>query len=169
MSKLIVFILVFSSLILVNKDISEPFHHTTPIQENIESNLVAQGEYLSPVFTSQKIPNEIYEKMLGNSIPTQHKSKVNLDTLSYLQISYFGFDGKTHIGEMIVNSKLANEVLGIFEELYAIQYPIEKIKLIDEYGANDELSMSDNNTSCFCYRVISGTSSMSNHSIRMCN
>ena len=63
---------------------------------------------------------------------------------------------------MIVNSKLSNEVIEIFRELYTIQYPIEKIRLIDEYGANDELSMSDNNTSCFCYRVISGTSSMSN-------
>lgn len=169
MGKLIVFILVFFSLIFVNKDISEPFDYNANIHENIESNLVAQGEYSSPIFTSQKIPNEIYEKMLGNSIPTEHKSKVDLDTLSYLQISYFGFDGKTHIGEMIVNSKLSNEVIEIFKELYNIQYPIEKIRLIDEYGANDELSMSDNNTSCFCYRVISGTSSMSNHSTRMCN
>lgn len=57
-------------------------------------------------------------------------------------------------GEMIVNSKLANEVLEIFEEAYMLKYPIEKIKLIDEYNADDELSMSDNNTSCFCYRVI---------------
>lgn len=57
-------------------------------------------------------------------------------------------------GEMIVNSKLANDVLEIFKEAYEIEYPIEKIQLIDEYDANDELSMSDNNTSCFCYRVI---------------
>lgn len=58
-------------------------------------------------------------------------------------------------GEMIVNSKLADEVLEIFKAAYEIEYPIEKIKLIDEYDANDELSMSDNNTSCFCYRFIS--------------
>ena len=90
MGKLIVFILIFFSLIFVNKDISEPFDYNTNIHENIESNLVAQGEYSSPIFTSQKIPNEIYEKMLGNSIPTEHKSKIDLDTLSYLQISYFG-------------------------------------------------------------------------------
>lgn len=58
-------------------------------------------------------------------------------------------------GEMIVNSKLENDVLEIFKEAYEVGYPVEKIKLIDEYDANDELSMSDNNTSCFCYRVIS--------------
>ena len=57
-------------------------------------------------------------------------------------------------GEMIVNSNLADEVLDIFEEAYMLEYPIEKMKLIDEYSANDELSMSNNNTSCFCYRVI---------------
>ena len=117
MIKFIVFILIFFSLILVNKDTTEPFTSTPPISKNVESYQIAQGEYFVPVFTSQKIPNHIYEKMLGNSIPNQHKSKVNIDTLSYLQISYFGFDGKTHLGEMIVNSKLSNEVLEIFKEL----------------------------------------------------
>ena len=67
---------------------------------------------------------------------------------------------------MIVNSKIADEVLEIFKELYDIEYQIEKIKLIDEYNADDELSMSDNNTSCFCYRVVAGTSTLSNHAKR---
>ena len=107
--------------------------------------------------------------MLGKSIPNEYVRKVDINTLSYLQISYFGFDGKSHTGEMIVNSKLANDVLAIFKELYEIRYPIEKIKLIDEYNANDELSIEDNNTSCFCYRVVAGTHSLSNHAKRMCN
>ena len=118
------------------------------------------------MFKSQEIPKDIYEKMLGKSIPLEYKENVNITMLSYLQVSYFGFDNKTHIGEIIVNAKLAYEVLEIFKELYEIKYPIEKIKLIDEYNADDELSMSDNNTSCFCYRVISGTNMLSNHSKR---
>ncbi len=85
--------------------------------------------------------------------------------LSYLQVTYWGFDDKSHIGEMIVNKKLANEILDIFKEVYEKKYPIEKIKLIDEYGADDEKSMSDNNTSCFCYRVIANTNKLSKHSL----
>ena len=107
--------------------------------------------------------------MLGKSIPFEYKDKIDISTLSYLQVSYFGFDNESHIGEIIVNRKIANDVLAIFKELYDIKYPIEKIKLIDEYNANDELSMSDNNTSCFCYRVISGKNILSNHSKRNSN
>ena len=38
---------------------------------------------------------------------------------------------------------------------------------IDDYGANDEKSMAANNTSAFNYRVISGTTKLSNHSYGM--
>lgn len=34
----------------------------------------------------------------------------------------------------------------IFGELYEAKFPIDKIRLIDEYGNSDELSMEDNNT-----------------------
>ncbi len=121
------------------------------------------------VFTSEPIPNNVYEKMLGKSIPMEYKDVVNIDELRYLKITYWGFDSKTHVGEMIVNSNVDQEVLDIFNELYEIKYPIEKINLIDKYNANDELSMSDNNTSSFCYRVVSGTNNLSNHAKRCSN
>ena len=158
MSKFIAFFIIFSSLTLVNPSAN------TPDEASIQSNNLENVFCTFPeIFTFEKIPDSIYEKMLGKSIPLEYKNKVDRNSLSYLQISYYGFDGLPHIGEMIVNSKVSNEVLDIFKELYDIKYPIEKIKLIDEYDANDELSMSDNNTSCFCYRVIANTSSISNH------
>lgn len=122
----------------------------------------------TPVFKAEAISAFVYERMLGKSIPTKYKNKVDLSSLAYLQVSYFGFDSLPHIGEIVVNSKLQNDVLAIFKELYDIHYPIEKIRLIDEYDANDEASMSDNNTSAFCYRVIAGTNALSNHSKRLC-
>lgn len=171
MRKFIIFTILFFFITLSSHNISEPdikptLYEKAPISSNINTkNMENNG----PIFTSSEIPKNIYENMLGKSIPFKYKEKIDINTLSYLQISYFGFDGNSYIGEMIVNSKLSNDVLEIFEELYDIKYPIEKIKLIDEYDANDELSMSDNNTSCFCYRVISGTSSLSNHAKRLCN
>lgn len=140
-------------------------HH---IEKNNESIVTSNNVITldTPIFTSEEIPPNIYNNMLGKSIPSQYKNNVDISCLSYLQISYFGFDSKPHVGEIIVNSRISNEVLDIFKELYEIKYPIEKIKLIDEYNADDELSMSDNNTSCFCYRVISGTDRISNHANR---
>ncbi|TAH67363.1 MAG: M15 family peptidase, partial [Anaerolineaceae bacterium] len=75
-----------------------------------------------------------------------------------------GFDGLTHIGEMIVNKAIAEDVLAIFRELYNLEYPIEKMLLIDEYDADDLKSMADNNSSSFNYRFVEGTSRRSVHS-----
>ena len=163
MKKFILITILLFIITFANSNITE-LNFTTNTYQNIDTVAPLQ-DFNNPTFSSQKIPNDIYEKMLGNSIPLNCKSKVDINSLAYLKISYFGFDNEPHIGEMIVNEKLSNEILDIFKALYDIKYPIEKIKLIDEYGANDELSMSDNNTSCFCYRTISGTSSISNHSL----
>lgn len=162
MSKFIIFLILFSRMTNIGQEIKIIKNTNT-----IYSNIVTEEQKI--VFSVQKIPNHIYEKMLGKSIPLKYKDSIDINSLSYLQISYFGFDNKSHIGEMIVNSKIADEVLQIFKELYEIKYPIEKIKLIDEYDANDELSMSDNNTSSFCYRSVSGTGKLSNHANRYSN
>ena len=53
------------------------------------------------------------------------------------------------------------------QELYDAKYQIEKIKLIDDYDANDDKSMADNNSSAFCYRVVDGTDVLSDHSYGM--
>lgn len=161
MSKFTIFLLIFLFITFIYTEISEyPIENFISTSSNLESTVV---------FTSQEIPNDIYENMIGKSIPLNCKDIVKIDSLSYLQISYWGFDNTLYVGEMIVNANIATDVLDIFKELYEIKYPIEKIKLIDEYNANDELSMSDNNTSCFCYRTISNSNSLSNHAKRYCN
>ena len=57
--------------------------------------------------------------------------------------------GETHVGELVVNRVIADDVLDIFKQLYEAGYEIEKIRLIDEYDADDERSMRDNNSSAF--------------------
>ena len=117
------------------------------------------------IFESYEIPDYIATKMIGNSMPISNMEKIDIKDLAYLQVTYWGFDEKSHIGEMIVNKKIAQEVLDIFKEVYENKYHIEKIRLIDEYGANDEESMQDNNTSAFCYRVVKNSKKLSNHSL----
>lgn len=169
MYKITVLTLLFLSILSINANLTESYffpdsHLDIAPQTEIQEILSMSN----PIFTSQNIPNHIYEKMLGNSIPFEYSDKIDISSLSYLQVSYIGFDNKTYIGELIVNSKISNDILEIFKELYDIKYPIEKIKLIDEYNADDELSMADNNTSCFCYRTIAGKNVISNHSKRNC-
>ena len=133
------------------------------IEEDVkELNLKEELED-SPVFTKSEIPVHIKQKMLGNSMPED--ATISFDELSYLRVSHIDYNGKTQVGEMIVNNKLADEVLDIFRDIYIAGFPIEKIKLIDDYGASDHKSMIDNNSSSFCYRTIAGTSQVSNHGL----
>ena len=53
----------------------------------------------------------------------------------------------------------------IFKQLYEAGYEIEKIRLIDEYDADDEKSMSDNNSSAFNFRYISYSTKLSKHAL----
>jgi D-alanyl-D-alanine carboxypeptidase len=84
--------------------------------------------------------------------------------LRRVDVNHLGFDGQTHRGELIVHEDLAPQVIAIFEQLYRLGYPVEKISTVDHYSdADDELSMEDNNTSAFNCRTIPGTSEWSPH------
>jgi hypothetical protein len=84
--------------------------------------------------------------------------------LRRVEINHIGFDGQTHRGELIVSEDIVVEVIAIFEQLDRLRYPIEKIRTVDRYpGADDELSMEDNNTSAFNCRDIPGTGRWSQH------
>jgi hypothetical protein len=84
--------------------------------------------------------------------------------LRRVDVDHIGFDGQTHRGELIVHEDLVPEVIAIFEQLYRLGFPIEKIRTVDRYpAADDELSMEDNNTSAFNCRGIPGTNRWSEH------
>ena len=112
-------------------------------------------------FYYEPISNEIFKRISGISYPVD--CSVPLDDLRYLSLLYNDFNGDTQTGEMICNKTIADDLLEIFFELYQNGYQIESIKLIDEYNGDDTASMLANNTSCFNYRVVEGTTRLSNH------
>ena len=87
---------------------------------------------------------------------------VVLDTL---QVQHVDFQGKTQQGIIICNRAIAQDLREIFSKLYRRKYPIERIRPISEYGDDDERSMQANNTSCYCYRPIEGSTKLSNHAL----
>jgi len=90
---------------------------------------------------------------------------VTLKELRYISVSHWGYDGKVHVGHMVVNAKLADELLDIFKEIFDGKFPIERMELVDLYEADDDRSMAANNSSSFCFRPNTTTPSIfSNHS-----
>ena len=90
---------------------------------------------------------------------------IQLDELRYLHILHYNFEGTVEEGELICNQAIAGNLLDIFYELYRNEYQIERVRLIDEYDGDDTASMEDNNTSCFNYRVVEGSTSLSKHAL----
>lgn len=90
---------------------------------------------------------------------------VSYDDLRYLNVLYYDFNGEIQTGELICNKGIAQDLVEIFYELYLNEYQIEKIRLIDEYNGDDTASMLDNNTSCFNYRLVDGSTSLSKHAL----
>ena len=116
-------------------------------------------------FYVSEIPDDIFEKMQGKSYKAD--CTVPREDLRYVHVLHMGFDGETKEGELVVNKAIADDVCDIFEKLYEADYPIEKIRLVDEYDADDEASMSDNNSSAFNFRFISHTTKISKHGLGM--
>ena len=90
---------------------------------------------------------------------------VSMHDLSYVELSYWGFDAKPHLGVLIVNKQLAPEVVEIFKILFQHQFPIQQMRPIEEFRGHDLASMRANNTSAFnCRAVTSGSRTFSQHS-----
>ena len=111
--------------------------------------------------------SEIDEKIFSRIRDKSYKKNCTVppEDLRYLKVLHKNLNGETLIGEIICNVHIAEKLLDIFKKLYERNYPIEKIRLVDEYNADDELSMRDNNSSCFNFRFISHTEIISKHGL----
>ena len=116
-------------------------------------------------FYISEITDEIFARMKGRSF--KDDCTVPREDLRYLHVLHKNIEGEVLEGEMIVSRHIAEDVLEILKELYEADYPIERIRLIDEYDADDERSMEDNNSSCFNFRLISHTTIVSKHGLGM--
>src|ERR671936_141356 len=53
---------------------------------------------------------------------------VPLSRLRLLTVSYWGFDGRTHSGRLVVNQAAAAPLLTVFRRLYRLQFAIRQME-----------------------------------------
>lgn len=143
---------------ITNPDQAEVNEENKNMATNPERTVYQDGFYYEPLSDTVK------EKITGISYP-ETGCTVPYEDLNYVGLLYVDFDGEVQEGELICNRAIAQDMVEIFYELYQNDYRIERIRLIDEYGGDDTLSMMDNNTSCFNYRVVDGTTNLSKHAL----
>ncbi|MDD2972288.1 MAG: M15 family metallopeptidase [Lachnospiraceae bacterium] len=158
--------IVTAAAILVSSPL---FSNAAPAKNaNIEVTTTSMNQnndciIYQPGFFYESITDEIKQRI--NGLSYKEDCTVPYEDLRYLNVLYVDFNGKSQTGELICNKAIAQDLVEIFYELYQAQYPIDKIKLIDEYNADDDLSCLEDNTSCFNYRVVSGSTSLSKHAL----
>ena len=90
---------------------------------------------------------------------------VSPSQLRLLHMSYVAFDGRTHVGTMVVNASVTTSVLRVFALLYARRFPIHSMVPESNFAGSDPASMAADNTSGFNCRfaVVPGTPQWSVH------
>lgn len=112
--------------------------------------------------TAGALPGDVVTRMRGVSWRTG--CPVPLGDLSYLEMRHRDFAGGVSSGEMVVHRDVARDVLEVFAALYDARFPVERMRLVDDYGADDDASMDANNTHAFNCRTVAGTDQPSQHS-----
>lgn len=114
------------------------------------------------LFYQKQIDEGVFQRIKGKSY--KEGCTMPLSDLRYLQVLHYNGRGEVCKGELICHRSISDDLLAIFRQLYEAKYPIERMVLVDEYDADDEASMANNNTSAFNFRYVSGTRRLSKHS-----
>ncbi len=128
----------------------------------VSARELAQYDDVAQWFAAVPLPPEVFERMRGRS----YGPECSIDTaeLRYVMVLHHDGHGAVRRGEMVCNRAIANDLIDIFRQLYDRGYPIERMVLIDDYDADDVKSMEANNTTCFNFRKVAGSTKLSAHS-----
>ena len=89
-----------------------------------------------------------------------------LDSMRMIDVKYFGFDDKLHIGQIVMREDVIADVKKFFELALEFKFPVKSVIPVSnpKYKWSDEISCDDSNSSGFNYRSVSGnTNKLSKH------
>jgi D-alanyl-D-alanine carboxypeptidase len=82
------------------------------------------------------IPADLATQMRGT---TWHPGcPVPISDLRLLSLRYWGFDGQVHEGPMVVNERVASDVVSVFRTLFQARFPIKIMHLAVKYVPNQD-------------------------------
>lgn len=116
-----------------------------------------RGEFRA---TIAPVTREIRERMGETWSP---QCPVALTDLAHLTVSFRGFDGEAHTGELVVAEQEADGVVSVFEALFAADFPIEEMRLVTTADLEAAPTGDGNNTAGLVCRAARGTTSWSAH------
>ncbi|MBA2336684.1 MAG: M15 family metallopeptidase [Acidimicrobiia bacterium] len=114
------------------------------------------------VATIDPVPDEVVARSTWSEV-----CPVTLDELRYLTVSFWGFDGLPHTGELLINATQAEVIAGVFEAMWDLGFPIEEMRITPADALDAPPTGDSNNTVSFVCRPATGGTSWSQHSYGM--
>ena len=89
---------------------------------------------------------------------------VAADDLSYVRLTFWGFDDQRHTGELLLNRSVADDVVAAFRTLYDQKFPFEELRVTARSELDTHPTGDGNDTGSFVCRPTTGsTMSYSQH------
>ena len=83
--------------------------------------------------------------------------------LRYLTVGFRGFDGRAHTGELLVNARVVDDLITVFGQLFAANFPIERMRISSAAELNAPSTGDANTTEAFACRPVRGGTAWSQH------
>jgi hypothetical protein len=115
----------------------------------------ADGAFHSVI---QAVPPSVLARSTWNS-----GCPVAVTDLRYVTVSFRGFDGLAHTGELLVNARAASAMVKVFAKLFAEGYPIERMWVTSAAELNAPPTGDGNTTAAFACRPVRGQKAWSQH------
>ena len=105
-----------------------PFHRATPGPRPAPARLVVPA--FSATVSGPLTPGDVpFSWRPGCPVPPGE--------LRAIRLSYAGFDGRAHTGEIIVNASVVRQVIEVFSILYRARFPISRMEPVDVFHGSD--------------------------------
>jgi D-alanyl-D-alanine carboxypeptidase len=88
---------------------------------------------------------------------------VGLEELRELRVTFVGFDGRPHTGQLVVNAAVAEDVVEVFRTLHEARFPLEEVRLVTQADLDAPPTGDGNTTAAYACRPSVGTASWSAH------
>jgi hypothetical protein len=93
----------------------------------------------------------------------QRGCPVRRDQLDWIRLTFWGFDGRRHTGELLVNQRASSAMVAAFRTLYADRFPIEQMQITTPAEQDAAPTGDGNDTSAFNCRPAVGQTVFSQH------
>lgn len=120
---------------------------------------------MSDVPTDIIVDSDMVREDILAQNPESRAPQDTVDSLDIIPLSYWGFDGVLHCGQIVMHKSVMQDTKQFFDAALEMKFPIQKVIPISngKYTWNDAASCSDNNSSGYNYRRIAGTNKISQH------